>query len=122
MRVGDMLVSVDGKDVLDATLQVALSTIETARRRVSDRTNMHPFAQPDVPDHGNIFVPLRVVATPFVAAPPFACRSLYFARVDLLLIVCSVFRLNHWPNACAMSLELAVDLCHGFRRLHLCFL
>lgn len=36
MRVGDVLVSVDGKDVLGATLPTALSMMETARRRVSE--------------------------------------------------------------------------------------
>ena len=35
MRVGDLLVSVDGKDVQGASLAVALSAIEAARRRVS---------------------------------------------------------------------------------------
>lgn len=35
MRVGDLLVSVDGKNVQGASLAVALSTIEAARRRVS---------------------------------------------------------------------------------------
>lgn len=34
MRVGDVLVSVDGKNVQEATLSVALATIEAARRRV----------------------------------------------------------------------------------------
>lgn len=34
MRVGDVLVSVDGKSVQGSTLAVALATIETARRRV----------------------------------------------------------------------------------------
>ena len=35
MRVGDILVSVDGKDVLGASLPAALAAIEAARRRVS---------------------------------------------------------------------------------------
>lgn len=35
MRVGDVLVSLDGKDVLGATPPVALAAIEAARRRVS---------------------------------------------------------------------------------------
>lgn len=35
MRVGDILVSVDGKDVVGASLPTALAAIEAARRRVS---------------------------------------------------------------------------------------
>ena len=35
MRVGDILVSLDGKDVMGATPPVALAAIEAARRRVS---------------------------------------------------------------------------------------
>lgn len=40
MRVGDVLVSVDGKNVQGATLATALATIETARRRVRAKTVM----------------------------------------------------------------------------------
>lgn len=40
MRVGDILVSLDGKDVMGATLPVALAAIETARRRVRWRGAM----------------------------------------------------------------------------------
>lgn len=36
MRVGDVLVSVDGKSVQGATLTTALAVIETARRRVRE--------------------------------------------------------------------------------------
>lgn len=36
MRVGDILVSVDGKSVQGATLAAALAAIEAARRRVRD--------------------------------------------------------------------------------------
>lgn len=42
MRVGDVLVSVDGKNVQGATLATALSAIETARRRVRIYTRADP--------------------------------------------------------------------------------
>ncbi|CAM9333451.1 unnamed protein product [Ectocarpus sp. 4 AP-2014] len=52
MRVGDVLVSVDGKSVEGATLPVALAAIETARRR--DRLRDFITAKQDDPRKGNV--------------------------------------------------------------------
>ncbi|CAM9783591.1 unnamed protein product, partial [Scytosiphon promiscuus] len=104
MRVGDVLISVDGKNVQDATLTVALATIETARRR--DRLRDFISAKQDDPHRGNVVMVFERVSPRLtfrdVALDP---RKVVYLLNYMLEVRCAGTSLNGGAGSSATNSE-----------------